>query len=412
MGNAHVLHVGAKGACNLCRSRYSLVAVVNQAADLCEQFERSFGTVPRIFQAPGRVNLIGEHTDYNDGFVLPAAIQLQTQVASGAEAERVVKVQSTAYPDQASFDLDDPNPQPRKHWSDYVRGVALSLERAGVSLKGARLLIKSDVPPGAGLSSSAALEISSALALLAIAGRTLDTAQIAQVCHWAENEFIGIRSGIMDQVASLEGRRNHALLLDCRSLAMRHILVPSGVAMIVCNTMVRHDLGSSEYNTRRRECEEGVAILARFIPGIRALRDVATAELEKYKAELEPVIYRRCRHVIGENQRVVDGADALERGDLIAFGSLMVQSHESLRLDYEVSCSELDLMCELSLRVEGVYGARMMGGGFGGCVLALVKESAVPAFRTSVADDYQRRTGITCEIYECFAADGAGAVDS
>jgi len=344
--------------------------------------------------------------------VLPAAIQLQTQVASGAEAERVVKVQSTAYPDQASFDLDDPNPQPRKHWSDYVRGVALSLEHAGVSLKGARLLIKSDVPPGAGLSSSAALEISSALALLAIAGRTLDTAQIAQVCHWAENEFIGIRSGIMDQVASLEGRRNHALLLDCRSLAMRHILVPSGVAMIVCNTMVRHDLGSSEYNTRRRECEEGVAILARFIPGIRALRDVATAELEKYKAELEPVIYRRCRHVIGENQRVVDGADALERGDLIAFGSLMVQSHESLRLDYEVSCSELDLMCELSLRVEGVYGARMMGGGFGGCVLALVKESAVPAFRTSVADDYQRRTGITCEIYECFAADGAGAVDS
>src|SRR6185437_12119228 len=244
MGNAHVLHVGAKGACNLCRSRYSLVAVVNQAADLCEQFERSFGTVPRIFQAPGRVNLIGEHTDYNDGFVLPAAIQLQTQVASGAEAERVVKVQSTAYPDQASFDLDDPNPQPRKHWSDYVRGVALSLERAGVSLKGARLLIKSDVPPGAGLSSSAALEISSALALLAIAGRTLDTAQIAHVCHWAENEFIGIRSGIMDQVASLEGRRNHALLLDCRSLAMRHILVPSGVAMIVCNTMVRHDLGS------------------------------------------------------------------------------------------------------------------------------------------------------------------------
>ncbi|MDP9111727.1 MAG: galactokinase [Candidatus Eremiobacteraeota bacterium] len=368
--------------------------------------------MPRIFQAPGRVNLIGEHTDYNDGFVLPAAIQLQTRVAVGAEAERVVIVHSTAYPDEAILELDDPNPKPRKHWSDYVRGVALSLGHAGVALKGARLLIKSDIPPGAGLSSSAALEISCGLALLANAGRKLDTAQIAQVCHRAENEFIGLRSGIMDQVASLEGRRNHALLLDCRSLAVRHILVPSGVAMMVCNTMVRHELGSSEYNTRRRECEEGVAILARFIPGVRALRDVAAGELEKYKAELEPVIYRRCRHVIGENQRVLDGADALERGELLAFGALMVQSHESLRLDYEVSCSELDLMCELSLRVEGVYGARMMGGGFGGCALALVKQSVVPAFRTKVADEYQRRTGIASEIYECFAADGAGSVGS
>jgi galactokinase len=384
---------------------------VIHAADLYERFQRNFGTVPRIFQAPGRVNLIGEHTDYNDGFVLPAAIQLRTRVAAGSEGERVVKVQSTAYPDEGSFGLDDKNPKPRSHWSDYVHGVALSLEHVGVSLVGVRLLIDSDIPPGAGLSSSAALEISSALALLATAGRKLDAMQIARVCHRAENEFIGIRSGIMDQVASLEGRRNHALLLDCRSLAAHHIAVPSGIAMMVCNTMVRHALGSSEYNTRRRECEEGVAILAKFIPGVRALRDVTAAELEKYKAELQPVIYRRCRHVIGENQRVLDGAEALEHGNLIEFGTLMVQSHESLRMDYEVSCPELDLMCELSLRVEGVYGARMMGGGFGGCALALVKQSAVRDFRIKVAYEYQRRTGIVSEIYECFAADGAGPVE-
>lgn len=383
---------------------------MSNAAGLFERF--SLSDVPRIFQAPGRVNLIGEHTDYNDGFVLPAAIQLRTRVAARAEGKRVVIMQSTAYPDEASFELDDPNPKPRKHWSDYVRGVALSLEHAGVGLKGARLLIQSDIPPGAGLSSSAALEVSTALALLANADRKLNAAQIAQVCHRAENEFIGIRSGIMDQVASLEGRKNHALLLDCRSLEARQILVPNGIAMLVCNTMVRHDLGSSAYNTRRRECEDGLAVLARFIPGVRALRDVTAGELEKYKAELEPVIYRRCRHVIGENQRVLDGADALQRGKLIEFGTLMVQSHESLRLDYEVSCSELDLLCELSLGVEGVYGARMMGGGFGGCVLALVKESAVQAFRIKVAADYQRRTGITGEIYECFAADGAGPVET
>ena len=386
--------------------------VVIHAVDLFERFQQNPGSVPRVFQAPGRVNLIGEHTDYNDGFVLPAAIQLRTRVAASAEAERRVVIQSTAYPDEASFELDEPNPKPRNHWSDYVRGVALSLERAGVKLKGARLLIESDIPPGAGLSSSAALEVSTALALLVNAGRKMESAQIAQVCHQAENEFIGTRSGIMDQFASLEGRRNHAMLLDCRSLEVRQIPVPSGVAMMVCNTMVRHELASSEYNARRRECEEGVAVLARFIPGVRALRDVAAADLEKYKAELEPLVYRRCRHVIGENQRVLDGADALEHGNLVEFGALMVQSHESLRLDYEVSCSELDLMRELSLRVDGVYGARMMGGGFGGCALALVKEPAVEAFRRTIAGDYQRRTGITSEIYECFASDGAGQVES
>lgn len=364
-----------------------------------------------MFQAPGRVNLIGEHTDYNDGFVLPAAIQLQTRVAVAPLSERQVVVKSSEYPDEFCFQLDQPSPAPRKHWSDYVTGVALSLAEAGAALKGARLLIESDIPPGAGLSSSAALEVSTALALLANAGVEMSPRQIAQVCHRAENEFVGVRSGVMDQFAACEGRRNHALLLDCRWLKARLVALPRGVAMLVCNTMVRHELASSEYNVRRRQCEQGVAVLSRFLPDVHALRDVTAAQLAMFSAELEPVVHRRCRHVIGENQRVLNAALALEHGNLTDLGALLAQSHESLRLDYEVSCSELDVMCELALGVPGVYGARMTGGGFGGCALALVNESAVDTFRETVAREYRRRIGIDCEIYECFAADGAGSIE-
>jgi galactokinase len=381
---------------------------VTQVANL---FEQTFGVPPRVFQAPGRVNLIGEHTDYNDGFVLPAAIQLQTRAAVGPAPGRQVTVKSTAYSCDATFNLDDPNPQPRKHWSDYVRGVAISLEQQGLVLKGARLLIESDIPPGAGLSSSAALEVSTALALLANTGLEMAPADVAKVCHRAENDFVGMRSGVMDQFASCEGRRNHAILLDCRSLEARHVPLPAGVAMMVCNTMVRHELASSEYNARRGECEEGVAVLAKFIPGIRALRDVTVTQLEQFSAELTPTVYRRCRHVIGENERVLEGAAALEQHRLTEFGALMTQSHESLRLDYEVSCLELDVMCELALAMPGVYGARMTGGGFGGCVLALVIRPAVEWFRQTLPQEYRRRTGIDCEIYECVAANGAGWIE-
>ena len=361
-----------------------------------------------MFQAPGRVNLIGEHTDYNDGFVLPAAIQLQTRVAVTPVPGRRIFVESKTYGDKGDFDLDDPRPRSVSHWSDYVRGTAWSLERSGLKLSGARLFIDSDIPPGAGLSSSAALEVSTALALLSNAGLTLPPAEVAKVCHRAENDFIGIRSGIMDQFASCNGRVGYALLLDCRSLEVRYVAVPRGIVLMVCNTMVRHELASSEYNTRRLQCEQGVATLARFLPAVRALRDVSPADLMRFSAELEPVIHRRCRHVVEENRRAVLGGEALERGDAARFGELMQQSHQSLRLDYEVSCPELDLMCELAVGVNGVYGARMMGGGFGGCAIALVAESAVEPFRRIVTEEYRRRTGVACEIYECFTADGAG----
>jgi galactokinase len=354
------------------------------------------------------VNFIGEHTDYNDGFVLPAAIQLQTRAVITPVAGRRVFVESTAYPDKGDFELDDPQPAPRKHWSDYVGGTAWALEQQGVRLNGARLFIDSDIPPGAGLSSSAALEVATALALASNAGMTLAPAEIAQVCHRAENEFIGIRSGIMDQFASCNGRSGHAMLLDCRSLESRYVAVPHDIVLMVCNTMVRHELASSEYNSRRQQCEEGVTVLSRFIPGIRALRDVTSEQLARFGAELDPVIYRRCRHVIEENRRVLLATEALESGDSETFGELMQASHQSLRRDYEVSSPELDLMCELALGVKGVHGARMMGGGFGGCVLAFVQAASSGNCRRSVKDEYRSRTGIDCEIYECSTADGAG----
>ena len=376
--------------------------------DLCNGLQRVWGSVPVVFQAPGRINLIGEHTDYNDGFVLPAAIQLQTRVAVTPVAGRQVFVESTAYSDKTGFSLDDPQLAPQKHWSDYVRGTAWSLEREGIRLKGARLFIESDIPPGAGLSSSAALEVATALALLGNTPATLAPNEIAKVCHRAENEFIGLRSGIMDQFASCNGRSGRALLLDCRSLEVRYVAVPRDIVLMVCNTMVRHELASGEYNVRRRQCEEGVAVLSRYLPGIGALRDVTQEQLARFSAELDPVIHRRCRHVVEENARVLLATQALESGDMRTFGALMQASHQSLRLDYEVSCPELDLMCELALGVKGVYGARMMGGGFGGCVLALAEKSAHEDFRRTVADEYRRRTGVACEIYECFTADGAG----
>jgi len=369
--------------------------------------EDKSGGVAR-FQAPGRVNLIGEHTDYNYGFVLPVAIQMQTRISAKASGARKLQIWSDFYSEEANFNLDDLCPVPRKDWSDYVRGVTVALKSEGFTLEGADLRVDSDIPPGAGLSSSAALEVAAALSLLSVAGQHASPLQVARLCQRAENEFVGTLSGIMDQFASCFGRRKSAMLLDCRSLEVKYVPVPDGVAMMVCNTMVRHELAANEYNVRRRQCEEGVAALSKVLPGMSALRDVTPAQLEKFRAELDPVIYRRCRHVIEENRRVLIAAGDLTDGDLAAFGRLMNESHESLRLDYEVSCMELDLMCEAALASDGVYGARMTGGGFGGCVLALVAESAVAAFRDTVTREYRNKTGIECQIYQCVAADGAG----
>jgi galactokinase len=364
----------------------------------------------RTYRAPGRVNLIGEHTDYNGGFVMPVAIDLYTQVTITSRDDRKLIIHSESFSDDVEFDLDDPHPMASGHWSDYVRGVAVTLERAGFKLTGAELEIRSTVPIGAGLSSSAALEVAAGYGLLDNSGIQIDRIELAKLCQQAENEFVGMRCGIMDQFIACLGRAAHALMLDCRSLEYRLLPLPPDVRLVICNTMVKHELAASEYNNRRAECEAGVRHFAKFVPSVRSLRDVTMNDLESYGRDLPKVIYKRCRHVVTENARVVDAAAALEHSDLHTFGDLMAASHRSLRDDYEVSCAELDTMVDLATQVDGVYGARMTGGGFGGCTVNLIKADRVEEFTQDVGRRYGEATGVTPEIYICSSADCVAAL--
>ena len=362
---------------------------------------------PRIFRAPGRVNLIGEHTDYNDGFVMPAALDLSVFVRVWPREDRKLRIRSENFDDEVEFDLDEPAPAARGLWSDYSVGVAVMLERAGYRLRGADLQIHGEVPVGSGLSSSAAVEVATACALTANSDISIDRRELALICQKAENEFVGARVGIMDQFTSLFGQAQRALLLDCRSLDFKLLPLPDTVNLVICNTMVKHALASSAYNERRAQCEAGVRHLAQFLPNVKALRDVTIEQLVQFGRDLPEVIYRRCRHVITENARVLAAAEALEQDDLHRFGELMAESHASLRDDYEVSSRELDLMVELARQVEGVYGARMTGGGFGGCTVNLVAAEHVEEFKQIVPKAYQRIVLLRPEIYVCEPADGA-----
>lgn len=361
----------------------------------------------RTFRAPGRVNLIGEHTDYNDGFVMPTAIDLSVFVRVWPREDRKLDIRSENFDDAIEFDLDEKNPTPRGHWSDYATGVAVMLERVGHRLRGAHLQIRSEVPLGSGLSSSAAVEVATACALAGNSDLAIDGRELALLCQKAENEFVGARVGIMDQFTSLFGQDQHTLLLDCRSLEVKLLPLPDTVKLVICNTMVKHALASSAYNERRAQCEAGVRHLARFLPSVKALRDVTFEQLEQFGRDLPEVVYRRCRHVITENARVLSAAEALEQHDLHRFGELMAESHHSLRDDYEVSSKELNLMVELARKVEGVYGARMTGGGFGGCTVNLVDADRVEEFKQNVPKKYQQITGLMPEIYVCEPANGA-----
>lgn len=360
-----------------------------------------------MFRAPGRVNLIGEHTDYNDGFVMPAAIEFSTWVAACGRPDRKLAIHSENFSESREFQLDDANPKPQGHWSDYVRGVAVVLERSGHRLCGANLLIRGEVPIGSGLSSSAAIEVATAFALLAVSGIALDRTEIAKLGQRAENEFVGMRCGIMDQFIACRAQAGHALMLDCRSLDFRRAPLPPGVRLVIGNTMVHHELAGGEYNRRRADCEAGVRHLARTLPHVTALRDVTPADLEQHGRDLPETVYRRCRHVIAENARVEQAATALDQGDLERFGRLMADSHASLRDDYEVSCSELDTMVEIASQIPGVYGSRMTGGGFGGCTINLVREECVDEFRRAVARRYQEATGREPLVYVSGAAAAA-----
>jgi len=382
---------------------------MGKAYNLAERFRAHFGGEGRFYRAPGRVNLIGEHTDYNDGFVLPAAIDFDCWLAVSPRPDASLILRSDDFDQTCQVDLSDNTVRPSKTWSDYPVGVAVVLKKAGYQLQGANALIHGEVPIGAGLSSSAALEVASAYAFLDLAGCRLDGVQLAQLCQRAENEFVGARCGIMDQFVSVQGRAGHALLLDCRSLEYELVPLPDSVQLVISNTMVKHELASGEYNRRRAECEEAVRRLSPVLPGIRALRDVNLEQLEKNRSRLPETIWRRAYHVISENVRVLQAVAALRAGNLRELGQAMAESHQSLRDFYEVSCTELDLMVELANQQRGIYGARMTGGGFGGCTVNVVDAQHADEFQRQVADAYQQATGLTPEIYISAAADGAGA---
>ncbi len=384
-------------------------AFQSTADHLSDRFRELYGAEPKIFRAPGRVNLIGEHTDYNDGFVMPIAIEFYTWVAVRGRPDRMLHVHSEQFHEAAKFSLDALAGAPRHHWSDFIRGVAAVLQAHGHTLSGANLLVEGQVPMGSGLSSSASLEVATALALLSAAHIDAPPLEVAKQCQQAEHEFVGTRCGIMDQFISVFGRAGHALLLDCRSLHCEPLAIPGDTRLVICNSMVKHAHASNGYNQRRADCEMGVRFLRQRLPNITALRDVTMADLEPFRDRLDDVIYRRCRHVISENQRVLDAATALRTSDLNRLGYLMAESHRSLRDDYEVSCRELDALVEIAGACEGVYGSRMTGGGFGGCTITVLQSGAVEKFQKTIKEKYQKETGIVPDIWVCSAAQGAGA---
>ena len=396
---------------NVKRETSSSKAESSKLEDIGLRFAEVFGGEPAaVVRAPGRVNLIGEHTDYNDGYVLPVAIDRTIVVAAAPRDDRQVVIHALDFGESVVFSLDDIGHDQTKTWSNYQRGAAYFLEERGIELPGLNAIVVGDVPIGSGLSSSAAVEVSMAYTWQVLAGFKMSRVELALLCQRAENEFVGMNCGIMDQFVSALGQRDHALLIDCRRLDYQPVPLPAGAAIIVADTMKRRGLLDSEYNTRRRECEEGVRILQRYLPQVQALRDVSSDQFAEYQGQLPQKVRRRCRHIVYENERVLKSVAALRAGDLSAFGQLMNESHASLRDDYEVSCAELDIMAEAAWRVDGVYGSRMTGAGFGGCTVSLAAEEAIEDFRARVAAAYEQAAGIAPQIYVCRAEDGATQV--
>lgn len=367
---------------------------------MSEGFKEIFGREPEYFvHAPGRVNLIGEHTDYNEGFVLPIAMEKGVSFLVSPRDDREVRLYSVNFQELDQFSLDDIH-KGEVGWSNYVRGVAKFLSEK-VTLRGMDAYIYGDLPIGAGLSSSAAMEVGSALSFQAVSLFNLDRKSLALICQKAENEFVGMRCGIMDQFASLLAEEGTALFIDCRTLDTQTIPLPKGYYIAVCDSRVRRELVSSEYNKRRQECEMAADIL-----GVRALRDATPQMLEEKRELLPEDIYKRARHVVYENQRVLQGIEALRENDIQRFGELMKGSHISLRDLYEVSSYELDILVEIALSVPGVLGARLTGAGFGGCTVNILQEEAKDLFEEVVREKYKEATGLEAEIWFTRPAQG------
>ena len=401
-----------------------------RTAFITRKFEETFGGPPTfIASAPGRVNLIGEHTDYNDGYVFPVAIDKYLNIAARKRPDRRVTLYALDVNDSWEFCLDTLNPIPPQAppWSRYLIGVASLLQASGREIAGIDAVITGNVPIGAGLSSSAALSVAATLAFLTAGSEPsedrdpipeIHKKELAELCQRVEHEFVDVKCGIMDQTISLLGQENHALFLDCRSLEHEHVpLNLAEHAIAICNTKIKRELATSEYNKRRAECERGVDILRQWTPGISSLRDVTLTDFKKHEEELPALTQKRCRYVIEENARVLAAVSVLkersrstsEKTDeaLIQFGNLMNASHNGLRDDYEVSCNELDLLTDIARSISGVIGSRMTGAGFGGCTVSIVHRDALETFQTRIKTEYQQQTGIEPEIYLCHVSNGA-----
>jgi galactokinase len=385
---------------------------------LSREFRKKYGAAPTLVaRAPGRVNLIGEHTDYNGGFVLPAAINREIKIACSPTDDGAVTMCAVDLDETRTFPLGSVQRDAACRWIAYPQGVAVVLQGEGYKLRGMKAVVMGDVPLGAGLSSSAAFEVATAMALLAVSGfpetRFLKErgflVRLARLCQRAENEFVGVNCGIMDQYVSIHAKPGRAVFIDCRSL--EHRLVPLDTQtsrIVISDTNVKRELAGSAYNVRRRQCEEAVRILKKHAPGATCLRDISPELLKAHEDELPDVIRRRARHVVSEDDRVLRSLKALERGDLVLFGRLLNESHESLRGDYEVSCRELDMMVEAARALPGCLGSRLTGAGFGGCAVSLVMAGAVDGFCTGLAERYRAATGREARIIISDAADGAG----
>ena len=369
----------------------------------------------QVVRGPGRVNLIGEHTDYNQGYVLPAAIDLEIRIAFVPTADRLVAITLPETGERREFSLDA-IPPASGQWIDYVAATAWSLQSAGIRLHGFRGVLASNLPISAGLSSSAALELASAWAMLDppdLAGQGIDGMALARICQRAENDHVGVRCGIMDQFAASLGQGGHAMFLDCRDLTYRPVALPGNdLVLVVCDTNAPRRLGDSEYNLRRAECDAAVATIAQQEPGIESLRDVDPEMLARHAPRLAPAELARAEHVVRENVRVLRTVEALEGGDLAAVGRLFAESHASLRDRFEVSSPELDAMVEIATATPGVVAARMTGAGFGGCTVNLVQRDALDGFRAAIQREYPERTGREPRVFEVTAADGAGVMVS
>lgn len=380
------------------------------AVEALRRHEQRFGRVGRMFAAPARVNLIGEHTDYTGGLVMPMAIDFRTLATVSAREDGRAVFYSANYEEEVSLEIASMGRTPREHWSDYPAGVVWSLREEGIAVGGFSMSLAGDVPVGAGLSSSASVEVATAMALLGLAGVTLPLEKVATLCRRAENEYVGAKSGIMDQFIVAGGVAGRAMMLDCRTLGFELLPLPEEVRVVICNSMVQHSVATGDYGDRSDEVEAGQEVLRRERPGIQLLRDATLRDLEACRDKMSAASFARCRHIITENGRVLDAREALLRGDVKRFGKLMVEAHASMRDDFAASCEEVDALVEIAVGQPGCFGARITGGGFGGCTVNVVRVEHVEGFVEAVRREYAAKTGIDAQCFVSVPTDGAMAL--